>query len=98
MIIDGFCFRKRQSSPGRERITGLQSEGSGVRAVLDQQSENDRKQDDEEKPSFHGGECDTRFRQVNSGSPVSLFSQKMRRSGRELATGAFEANGNHFDQ
>jgi hypothetical protein len=52
----------------------LQSEGSSVRAVLDQQSKNDRKQDEEKKPSFHGGECDTRFRQVNSGSPVSLFS------------------------
>jgi len=52
----------------------LQSEGSGVRAVLDQQSKDDRKQDEEKKPSFHGGECDTRFRQVNSGSPVSLLS------------------------
>jgi hypothetical protein len=30
-----------------------------------------------------------------AGQPVFL---KMRRSGRELATGAFEANGNHFDQ
>jgi hypothetical protein len=71
--------------------------GSSVGAVLDQQSKDDREQDEEEKPSFHEGECDTGFRQVNSGSQVGLFSE-MRRSGRELATGAFEANGNHFDQ
>jgi hypothetical protein len=62
----GNHLRGANESPTRKR--------SSVRAVLDQQSKNDREQDEEEKPSFHGGECDTRFRQVNSGSPVSLFS------------------------
>jgi hypothetical protein len=96
-------LRKRQSSSGRERITHLQSEGSSVRAVLDQQSKDDRKQDEEKKPSFHASSvtlvvvvsilASSQFR--ITGQPVFL---KMRRSGRELATGAFEANGNHFDQ
>jgi hypothetical protein len=70
---------------------------SGVGAVLDQQSKNDREQDEEEKPSFHGRECDTRFRQVNSGSPVGLFLRNatLRPQG---ATGAFEADRIHFVQ
>ena len=52
--------------PGRKRQPA--GTGRGVRAVLDQQGKNDRKQNGEKKPSFHGGECGTGIPQVNYGS------------------------------
>ena len=60
--------------PGRKRQPA--GTGRGVRAVLDQQGKNDRKQNGEKKPSFHGGECDIGIRQVNSGSQVGLSFKK----------------------
>src|ERR1700722_18015697 len=65
--------------PGRKRQ--LAGTKRGVRAVLDQQGKNDRKQNGEKKPSFHGGECGTGIPQVNSGSQVGLGFKKMRGSG-----------------
>jgi hypothetical protein len=60
----------------RRRGRRLARAGSGVGAVFDQQSKNDHEQDDEKKPSFHGGECDIGGRQVNSGSSLSVFYEK----------------------
>jgi len=97
IVNDGYSGRKRQLAGTRR----------GIHAVLDQQSENDRKQNGEKKPSFHGRECATGIRQVNSGSsagplPSSALRRvrpaEMRRSGRGSATGAFAAGGIHFDQ
>src|SRR5580692_6668679 len=94
---DGYSGRKRQLAGARR----------GIHAVLDQQSENDRKQNGEKKPSFHGGECATGIRQVNSGSSFSPLPSsasrrvrpaEMRRSGRGSATGAFVADDINFDQ
>ncbi len=95
IVNDGYPGRKRQLA-GKRR---------GIRAVLDQQRENDRKQNGEKKPSFHGGECATGIRQVNSGSPVSASvsgfpksGPQELRSGRRSAAGAFGADRLHFDQ
>jgi hypothetical protein len=94
----GFCAR--QSLTGDAwKGAGSQGEGFGVHSVLDQQSENDREQNGEKKPSFHGGKCDISGRQVNrriTGQPVSIikFVENRRRkcggSGRVSAAGALQ--------
>src|ERR1700733_8150193 len=71
IVNDGYSGRKRQLAGTRR----------GIHAVLDQQSENDRKQNGEKKPSFHGRECATGIRQVNSGSSINpLPSSALRKS------------------
>src|ERR1700729_1921404 len=72
IVHDGYSGRKRQFAGTRR----------GIHAVLDQQSENDRKQNGEKKPSFHGGECATGIRQVNSGSSFSPLSSLALRKAR----------------
>src|SRR6185437_10757616 len=70
---------------GKGQLAGTRR---GVRPVLDQQGEHDRKQDGEKKPSFHGDNSGTRIRRVNSGSRATgsivpkIASAKTRRSGR----------------
>jgi hypothetical protein len=70
----------------REREREIAGARSGVRPILDQQGENDREQNGEKQPSFHGGNSGTRVRRVNSGSPASgsVVSENGRRENATL--------------